>query len=521
MSLSIIKIFKANTFIVLLTVYVLSHFLVININIAEWGDSYRILRSALSIETQGDYPDDEKRPPLMAVVLALRPDSIDPLMWGRAVTFVIGLASFILFYILARYLVTQVFRDEDLFNTKTYYLVLVSVLYMFNPVLFYWSLRIMTDVLFLFFVLAVFTVYYVYPKKHMKYVLLGVLVGLSVLTRFEGYILGISIGLGLIVELLQRKNVREFLANTISYAVSSLIFVLPYLVYRNPFGSSYLDEPQGRAYDLGMVVVFLVSFLFLMGITGAFSVVFKNMQFFKQNYTLSIFLVLQTALVLLWPAAVPRLFMPVIPFLVIIIALNFTAVLSQKQSLHYAAAYCLLTLVFAASQYVLRLQFLLVDKYIFILVLLIQGYVVLSIAFGKKLNFLLGVFLSCIIWSFATVKTHSAIYTTLIEASQYAVNSLEGDVLHNDTASIVEWNLNDLYPYDNVRGDFKPLDNDKEIDYNELIAGKKYEYLLVTNEERPYFEFKPDMNYLEKVYSSNAFVNGAEFYTHIYKIKYE
>jgi hypothetical protein len=521
MSLSIIKIFKANTFIVLLTVYVLSHFLVININIAEWGDSYRILRSALSIETQGDYPDDEKRPPLMAVVLALRPDSIDPLMWGRAVTFVIGFASFILFYILSKHFASQVFKKEDTHNTMSYYLVLVSVLYMFNPVLFYWSLRVMTDVLFLFFVLAVFTVYHTYPHKHLRYVLLGVLVGLSVLTRFEGYILGLSIGLGILIDLLRKKNVKEFLTNAVSFSVSSLVFVVPYLIYRNPFASSYLNEPQGRAYDLGMVVVFLASFLFMTGITGAFSAIFKNIQFFKRNHTLSIFLVLQTVLVLLWPAAVPRLFMPVIPFLVIVIASNFILVLSQKQRLHYAIVYILLTLIFAVSQYILRLQFLLVDKYVFITVLLIQGYIVLSLSLGKKLNFLTGVLLSCVIWSFATVKTHSAIYTTLVEASEYAVDSLEGDVLHNDTASIVEWNLNDLYPFDSVRGDFKPLDNDKEIDYNELIAEKKYEYLLVTNEERPYFEFKPDMKYLEEIYSSNEFVNGADFYTNIYKIKYE
>lgn len=518
MYLKIANYFKSHLFLSLLLVYVLSHILVININSAEWGDSYRILRSALSIEDSLSYPSDEKRPPLMAAMLAIRPDDIDPVSWGRVFVFGIGVLSFMLFFRLAKHVAQAGLVEHD--NQESY-LVLACILYIFNPVLFYWSLRVMTDVLFLFFVLLAFTTYYTLPTRSKTYLCLGLLVGLSILTRFEGYILGLAFGSGILLEFITNRNSRKFIMHACMYALGALVLVVPYLVYRNPFTSSYLAEPQGRAYDMHMVLVFLVSFIFLMGFTGASAFFIKSFAFFKKNSVVGVYLILHIALVLLWPAAVPRLFLPVIPFFAIIVAGYIISSLQAKSNAVYILAYCVLTLLFAIAQYKLRLQFLLVAKLVFIAVLGIQAFVLFALTMRKKRLVILGILLSCVIWSFATVRTHKDIYSTLVSASVFAVSNLEGDVLHNDTASIAEWYFNDLYPNDQLTGTFKSLDNDSEIDYNELIVGKKYEYLFVTNEERPYFEFKPNMNYLEEVYSKKAFVNGADFYTVIYRINYD
>ncbi len=59
------------------------------------------------------------------------------------------------------------------------------------------------------------------------------------------------------------------------------------------------------------------------------------------------------------------------------------------------------------------------------------------------------------------------------------------------------------------------------IDYNKLISAKKYDYLVVTTEERPSFSFEPDARYLLEVFSSEKYTNGALFSTKIYKINYE
>ena len=518
MFLKITEIIKNKPFIILFVLYLFSHMLLININIAEWGDSYRILRAALQLERGEGYPIDEKRPPLMSILLSVRPDFVDPVLWGRLFVFVVGALSFVIFFRFSKEFVKDLNGSK---TNSTYYLYLVSILYIFNPVIFYWSLRIMTDVLFLLLVLSAFYVLYIMPNSFKKYLLLGSLVGLSILTRFEGYILAFSMGLGLVINIHNDINKRNALVNTFAYSLSSLIVLLPYFIYRNPFSSSYLSEPAGRAYDLNMVIVFLTSLFFLMGTTGMGLLLFKSKYFYKRHITITLYLLFQTLLVLLWPAAVPRLFIPLIPFLSIIIALNCILILNNRRNFVVSLAYLFVTALFVLAQYKLRLQFLIVEKEIFVLIIVIQFFISLALFYSKKLLFLILVLLSCTIWSLTIVWTHKDIYTTLIKTTKYAISNLKGDVLHNDTASIVEWMLNDLYPKDAITASFKPLDNDKKIDYNKLVADGTYEYLLVTNEERPYFNFSLNEKYLEEVYASNEFVNGANFYTYIFKVKHE
>ena len=81
---------RSKAFIYLIFLFL--HFVLMNINVAEWGDSYRILRASEFIR-EGQYPENEKRQPLFSVFLALRPTNIDQVVWGRwamlAISFVV------------------------------------------------------------------------------------------------------------------------------------------------------------------------------------------------------------------------------------------------------------------------------------------------------------------------------------------------------------------------------------------------------------------------------------------------
>lgn len=77
--------------------FVVLHIALFNINAAEWGDSYRILRASEFIR-EGSYPNNEKRPPLYSFVLAVRPDGVDQVLWGRVIMFGLSIASFWVFY---------------------------------------------------------------------------------------------------------------------------------------------------------------------------------------------------------------------------------------------------------------------------------------------------------------------------------------------------------------------------------------------------------------------------------------
>ena len=76
--------------------FIVLHVALFNVNTAEWGDSYKILIASEYIR-RGDYPSDEKRPPLFSIFTAVRPNSADPVVWGRVVVFVFSFLALIIF----------------------------------------------------------------------------------------------------------------------------------------------------------------------------------------------------------------------------------------------------------------------------------------------------------------------------------------------------------------------------------------------------------------------------------------
>ncbi len=505
--LKISEVFRSKTFLAFL-VFIFVHLLLFNINASEWGDSYRILRSAEYLRSFV-YPSDEKRPPLFAVLLALRPDSIDQLFWGRIVVLLFSIASFYVFLKLL-----------DLYIKSEKYKVLALFLFTFNPVFLYWSLRVMTDVVFSFFVLAALYLFSKNSKKFSNFqtMLIAFLVYLSVLTRFEGYILLGS----LVFAFLLRKDIKK----TAHFLLTFIILMIPYLILRNPLNSKYFDEAVSRTYDLNTFAIYLVSVISLFGFIPAVYFLYRSkntlIKFLKNNIHITFFVIIELILIIIWPAAVPRLFMPIIPFGILVLVFGIEDFFESAvfhNSLGFLIISICLLVTYAASQYHYRLQFLVPNALFFIGILLLQ---VLIIFFTYKKNFRLFVsFLisSIFIWSIFTVWSHKDVFKTITEASDHAQKNLKGRVAYNDVSSVADWYLNQKDKNGQIEGIYYDVTKRGNSDFDKLVENK-FDYLLVTNEHNTDLTFNTyNRNYLKQVADFKYRINGKMFFASIYEVR--
>jgi len=504
--------------------FILLHLFLFNINTAEWGDSYRILRSAENIRRL-TYETKEKRPPLVAAAIAVRPNKVDAVTWGRVVMFVFSILSLVVF----DKLVSIYIKDEK-------YQLISLLFFVFNPVYLYWSIRIMTDVPFSFFVLIAF--YLLLKWKNSlnvkKSILLGFVCGLAILTRFEGYLLTLSIVVGVLylnkeflLRLIKPKVVIDIVIHKIRFLVplglTTLVVILPWLVFRNPLDSKYLDEPEYRTYDLRMAWIYFVSILYLFGFSQFFYFIFKNpagfIKFFKQNLGIAAFTLLELILVLVWPAAVPRLFIPIIPFLII----AFISLLEKADARDSKArpldicVIVFITFFYALSQYVLKLQFLVASRNILIMIFLIQLVLMFMLVSNKRKGFMAIAVLSMLVWSMSIVYLHRNLYYSIKNASEYATNNLSGRVGYNDVNGVSNWYINWSGINKNIGGYyFEPLQK-SDLDFKKILK-KNPDYLILTNEHNPDMNFDFSKRpYLTVVKDFRYNVNGRDFFATVIK----
>ncbi|OGC60781.1 hypothetical protein A3K34_03125 [candidate division WWE3 bacterium RIFOXYC1_FULL_40_10] len=481
--------------------FLLIHVSLFSFNVAEWGDSYRILRAAEFIK-QGTYPSDEKRPPLFAFILSLRPvEKLDPVLWGRGVVLILSLASFLVF--------SQLIK-EFVPDAKTQ--LFAKLLFMFNPVYLYWSIRVMSDVLFSLLVLLAFYLFYCHKKSFRPWalILLGITCGLAIMTRFEGYILTASISLGV---LLVHKTK---LLNTLLFGAALLVIWLPYVVFFNPFGSSYLQEPAGRSYGALMIWTYLASFLYFLGIYSQGAILLSKAKDIKdlliKHIPLSVFLVMELIIILLWPAAIPRLFVPIIPFFIILFV-KFWDNEPRFFILHIFFFGFLLV-----SQYFLKLQFLVSDKIGFLLILAIQAVIfAVSLVKFKRFDPRYLLVFSCLVWSFLIIKDHQNIFISVKNAGEYINENLSGNFVYNDVSSVSDWYINLLNPTPNRKGRYYNMDKSRYLEKSALLD-ENIDYLVITNEHNTSMELDLSKRpYLELIKEFRYNVKGAEFYTKIAK----
>lgn len=503
-------------------IFIIVHITLFDVNASEWGDSYRILRAAEFVRNFS-YPLDEKRPPLFSILLSIRPENVDQVFWGRVVLLAFSLGSFYIFYKLCSY----VFK-RDLEKRSV-----ALLIFLFNPVYLYWSLRIMADVPFSFLVLLSFYIVIRFKRTGYKMwpLLLGYLVGLAVLMRFEGYILFVS-GLFSIVlkgevesfsdffphRLIQK--IKNSLRDLFSYVMVFGLTILPYILYRNPFGSSYFDEPSGRIYDINTLLTFVLSLAFMFGSLIVPALLHKSKNIFKYLFFkeagLTVYILMSLLLVLVWPAAVPRLFVPIIPFLIIGVVAQLYE-LKKFSVVHMGLASVSIGL-YVIGQYYYKLQFLIVVKPAFVLVLIL-GLLQLFFASKKKFSELVILFLlSTVVWSLSVIWSHKDIYLTVQEVSQFAEQNASGKIGYNDITSVSDWYFNYESEPDSVEGIFYDI-TQEERQGIVSIESNQLDYILFTNAHDPGTDVDlTGIDYLKLKYRVEREINGAIFETELYEV---
>lgn len=498
----------SNRIFFIFAVFLLLHVVLFDINHAEWGDSYRILRASEYIR-QGNYPQDEKRQPVFSLLLAIRPGSVDQVWWGRLEMLLISSALFWGFY--------ELLHQFDLSkNAKS----VAMWLMVFNPVLLYWSIRIMADVP---FALVVVLIFYFYLKwRHeltaARLLALGLMLGIAILTRFEGYLLAVSLGIGVI---LNERQVISGSKKALLMAGGAVLIALPWFLYQNPVNSTYFEEPARRVYDLRMVYIYIISSMFLFGFTSACYFYYKDRQrffsFLKDKTALTVFLGLEMVLILLWPAAIPRLFSPIIPILIIPLAVYIDGYFGSSLRAGKTDLLILggLLLIFSVSQYVLKLQFLVLIKPLLVLVVLLQIVNIASAYLKKRILFMSSLVVSMLIWSLSTIWLHKDIFKAVVEANKYVVKNLSGTVVYNDVSSVSDWYLDQKSQTDNVTGVYLNMDDRQGRSYDRLSEAGA-DYVMITNEHNTDMEFSADeVDYLEQVIEFRYTIRGKEFFTKI------
>lgn len=512
--------------------------LLVNINSAEWGDSYRILRASNFVQ-QFSYPGDEKRPPLFSIVLAVRPNSIDAILWGRLVMLGISFLALYVFYKLTKkYLAT---RNQQ---------ILAVVLLALNPVYLYWSLRIYADVPFSLLVLLCFYVFELWreranreDKLSMLYLaVMGLICGLGILTRFEGYLLALATFIGILftgrtylvigrvpfviangVKQSLRRSILSRIITVLPFLVTIVIIAIPWLLYRNPLTSSYFEETSSRKYDLEMLATYFISYIFVLGSIPAGS--FIAMRFFKKPSTslphvlkkyphIVAFVLLESLLILAWPAAVPRLFVPIITLLVIAFVSSLQASSrSANGGVAISILATVLTGVYIIAQNHLRLQFLGSHTLVFIFVSTVSVVGILAIVLNRRKLFLVTVILSMLALSASTIYLHKDIYRSIKEISVFSLREVArngGGLIHNDTASIVNWYL--------PKSEYKNLD-DKKYLTQAYLQENNIKYIILTNEFDPNLDIDLKKRpYLTLIKESKHITGGKMFFTWLVKV---
>lgn len=538
-----------------LILFVLLHVFLININAAEWGDTYRILRGSEHIK-ELTYPEDEKRPPLFSALLATRPFTTDPIFYGRIVMFTLSICFFFIFSkLLDFFYSTQATISEE----KT----LALYLFALNPVLLYWSLRIYADVLFALFVLLNILLITKWKDslatfQPKRVILLAVISVLAVYTRFEGYLLFGSMGFGLIFLSSLEGNIftKTFsnLKNILVYVFSFCVLLVPYYIWRNPLTSSYFDETSNRAYDLNTLLIYILSLGFAFGFIFALFFLLtnriSNLKFLKTNPAITMFLISDLVLVLFWPAAIPRLFIPIIPLTIILLSssiVNYFLVKAKstkevgevkdptssttvdfklsslykiiRSNINLVLSLGFLFTLYVTGQYLYKLQFLVVQLEFFILILILNLILFVTLLFRWRDFFYITLLLSLFVWSFATIYVHKDIHKGIVQVTDLVSKEFCGKIAYNDVSSVSDWYLNTSPHALCTEGYYYDITEEKSLKKEKLID-KGTDYVLVTNEHNTDMEIDfDDTPYIVELFNVQYEINGKLFFTNFYKFE--
>lgn len=517
----IFEFLNKNKYIVFFSLYLIARVLLLNVNSAEWGDTYRILRASNYLQ-QLTYPNDEKRPMLFSALLTIRFVS-DQVESGRITMLILSILTVFAFYLLI---------ERVGFNLTVNQKFLALILFALNPLFLYWSLRIYADTLFLFFSLIAFVIFYDFIKKqsYLKLVGLAVISILAILTRFEGYILFFALFLGLLITL---KNKIPGLVYLVLFSIffSIVISNNQIFFYQSPLNSSYVDEANSRTLSIKEILNFSLQLIFVLGnlFTFYFLAFSKNkiIDFVKKNLVLFFAFGAHLALAFIWYAAVPRLFLPILPLIIILFVISIDEFFSRTkkvsfskylksisihENLHYLIPVLLLAVYILGQKY-LKLQFLLTKTTFFGVVILVSLLMIPLIYFHFKKTLITLIISLNILWAGMFIYLEKdSLKVVNIGAKYLKENFPSGVVLTNDISSISRFYFAENFKYSSKLESGKNFENE--------IKDSKARYVLITNEHNPDLSFTPAKHpYIEVIGNFSETISGVTFFTIIGEVK--
>lgn len=453
---------KQQILIVLFVIFLI-RLLLLNVNVTEIGDSYNLLSAGEDLKNFS-YPLTEKRLPLLPLLLSFN-RIIDPILFGRLLVLALSLLTI--------YFTVRLYEKMSL--QKKYGWLLILLLST-HPLWAFWSLRIMTDVLFGTLLMASMLYYFEQRSWNTRSALiLGTLVGLGVLTRFEGLILVFAFGLAL----LTLRNWRVLIGFV--FPVFLLLFpylLRNYLIFGNPLHTSYAGEVDQSLLSLRLFLVFSSYLIFL---SGPLSLCFlrKGIFVLRQGVFLRLlplllFLFFYLPLVAIWTAAVPRLFYPLVPFFLIFTVLGFEQ--AERLSTSEKVRMLLSFLLFVTLAGIFHLDFLAGSLGAMVLV---GGLGLLGVGSfwfgsqGRRLFLAVLIFINLVVSTSVIYQARERNATTRF-AIEYVLTLTGGPIGFADETGVSSWYLREKGLYWN--GD---------TGYTEALnwmRENRIKYLIVTNE---------------------------------------
>ncbi|MBU1104346.1 glycosyltransferase family 39 protein [Candidatus Parcubacteria bacterium] len=479
------------------------------LNPTEVGDSYRFLKAGLSLSSFS-YPLNEKRLPLFPWFLSLGVNKFvsneikffDPIWWGRFVATVFCLGSLLLTFKIS----LRLFNN---FRIAFFTLLLTAL----SPIFFYGTSRVLAEGQFAFFLLLFL---YLYLLKK-KYLVLGLVAGLCFLTRYEGALLIFAFGLDALIA----KKFRNFGLLVLGFTlVASPVIVRNILIFANPIKSAYFLEPAGFSYNFKSVLIVVSAFLFCFGnlLISPLLLITSIKKLLVEHRPIFFYLIMSIALFFFWIAAMPRLFVYLIPVFAIFTVPPVLETLSKPwfKSKFYLITLFINTIVFILFRMEYRYHFLVLGKW-FLLVFLVLSVATMLFFIADKAKLFLGFLaLSILVSAVAYTIRFKDVYRTVYQAVLFS-KDLDGKIAYSDETGITSWYLaghDTLY--------FDDTDGEESVDF---LRSQSVKYALVTNEFDEYrrlifLEREDRENDVELVKKFTINDGGYIRYSKIFRLKY-
>lgn len=464
-------------FFIFLTIYVFARILFINVNFTEWGDTFRMLRGAQYL-SHGFWPFDEKRLPFYSLLLVPGIWLNASVFWGRLFSIVFSSVTLLFVYL---------FYIKFISDNKKFAL-LSSILLSVTSVFAYWSLRVMADPIFSTLVVLftyLFMSSYIKGKTAISYKKLGILSLLLIaitMTRIEGAFLAFGVGLFFLFK-------KKWIDSIVVFIPQSLIY-LPWIfytkfIYSGDVQNNYFDELQGFIFDLKRFEYFFSYTVFVLVIPCLIVFLIFGISYWKKNkifksivwLPLAVFLILELVVGFIWTPSLPRIYMPIIPFVVMLSVFGIEKIDHIKHKLLFVSSNFIFLGLFVYLQSTQKLYFLGASKLLFLLIIAISIIISVSIFFREyfhRIIFSSVVGLSIVI-SFIVIYNQKDIYKTVKQGIDF-ISIDPGLVAYSDETGNTEYYLKDnsLYLPPNL-----PMDSETQY---KILKKWNADYLLWTNE---------------------------------------